>query len=87
MNSFIDWAMAKRKTIVLLFLFIVFAGTSSYINMPKEAAPDVQIPFVFVSTGMDGISPKDARDLLSKPIEQKVKGIDCLIRRQIILIL
>ena len=68
----------KTQNNCFAIFIIVFAGISSYINMPKEAAPDVQIPFVFVSTGMDGISPKDARDLLSKPIEQKVKGIDGL---------
>ena len=41
----IDFALGHSRTFIAVFYsFLIFAGTSTYINIPKEAAPDVNIP-------------------------------------------
>ena len=63
-----------RLTIVALLFFLV-AGAVSYINIPKEAEPDIQFPVVYVGVSLQGISPEDAERLLIRPIETQIKNI------------
>lgn len=59
----------------MLVLLIVILGTVSYIDLPREATPDVKIPYVFVSTGYTGVAPKDIETSITIPIEDKLKGL------------
>ena len=51
-----------------ILIFIIFAGASTYITMPKESSPDVSIPIVYISLSQNGISAQDSERLLVKPI-------------------
>ena len=42
-------AIGNRKTIYLLIVVLLTAGTSAYINMPRESFPEVQIPTIYVN--------------------------------------
>ena len=63
MRRFIDAAFDRGRTAILLLLFVLIAGTVSYINIPKESDPDVAIPIIYVSMSHEGISPDDAERL------------------------
>jgi multidrug efflux pump len=63
-----------RLTISVLILLIV-AGAMSYVSIPKEAEPDIQIPIIYVSMTYQGISPEDSERLLLRPMESKLKSI------------
>jgi multidrug efflux pump subunit AcrB len=54
---------------------IIIFGISSYVDLPREAAPDVQIPLVIVSTPYFGVSPEDIESLITQPIEKEINGI------------
>jgi multidrug efflux pump len=74
----IDAAFARSR-VVLLLLGLMFAlGLQAYVSIAKEAAPDVTIPVVFVSTGLEGISPEDGERLLVQPLETELAGLDGL---------
>ena len=45
---------------------------------PKESNPDIQIPVVYVSLPLPGISPEDSERLLIKPVETELKGLEGL---------
>src|SRR5437870_10095273 len=47
----------------------------SYTSIPKEAAPSITIPYVFVATAYYGVSPSDIENLVTQEIEKEVKGI------------
>ena len=66
--NIIDYAISHSRVILGLLVFILVAGTTSYINIPKEATPDVNIPFIYISLSQKGISPDDSERLLVKPI-------------------
>ncbi len=76
MNSIIDAALDRSRMIILAFMLILIAGFSTYISIPKEAEPDVNIPYVYVSMSHSGISPRDAEQLLVRVMEKELKTID-----------
>jgi len=75
MNALIDAAFARSRTVLLLLVFLVVAGSLAYGAIPKESEPDVPIPIMYVSMGHDGISPDDAERLLARPMEAALQGI------------
>ncbi len=68
-------AIQNKVTVYILMLIIVIFGAISYIGMPREAAPSITIPFVFVTTPYIGVSPSDIENLVTQKIESEVKGI------------
>ena len=78
MNAIIDLAFSRSRTVLLSLLFILVAGAIAYQNIPKEAEPDITVPFIYVSMTHEGISPEDAERLLVKPMEKELQSIEGL---------
>ncbi len=78
MTGIIDAAISRTRTILSVLVIVIVAGLISYVNIPKEADPDIPIPFIFVSLTLQGISPEDAERLLIKPVEVEVQSIEGL---------
>ena len=78
MNDLIRAALSRSRPVLLILILILVAGTSSYINIPKEADPDVAIPIIYVSIPHDGISPEDAERLLLRPMEIELRAVEGL---------
>src|SRR5210317_2437693 len=76
MTRFIDQAINRSRTVLLALIFITLAGTSIYRSIPKEAQPDVEIPYIYVSISHEGISPEDAERLLVRPMEQELRALE-----------
>ena len=74
--NIIDFALSHARVFVGVLVFLIVAGAVTYINIPKEAAPDVNIPIVYISLNQNGISPEDSERLLVKPIEDEVKTVE-----------
>ena len=68
-------AIRNARLTVSVLLFLIVAGSSAYISIPKEAEPDIQIPIIYVSLGYQGISPEDSERLLLRPMETALKSI------------
>ena len=76
MIAIIQSALARPRTVLLLLTLILIAGTVSYVTIPKESDPDINIPIIYVSMNHEGISPGDAERLLIRPMEQELRGIE-----------
>ncbi|MBE1301940.1 MAG: MMPL family transporter [Alteromonadaceae bacterium] len=76
MNSAIFSLLNRTRTVMMVFILLLIAGTTTYNNIPKESNPDVPIPFIYVSMVHDGISPEDAARMLVKPMERELRSID-----------
>jgi multidrug efflux pump len=76
MNALIDAALGHARTVILTLVLILVAGTVAYVEIPKEAEPDINIPIIYVSITHEGISPEDAERLLIRPMEKELRGID-----------
>jgi multidrug efflux pump len=76
MSTLIDLAFSRSRTVILLLLFILIMGVNSFIDIPKEAEPDITVPIIYVSMQHEGISPEDAERLLIRPMEKELQGIE-----------
>ena len=76
MDRIIDIALLRTRTVMLAFLMILTAGVISYIDIPKEADPDIPIPIIYILLKHDGISPEDSERQLLQSIEPKLRSIE-----------
>lgn len=70
-----DAAIRNRTTVVVLGLIIILMGGYSYISLPREAAPDIPIPYILVTTTYEGVSPEDMESSVTMKIEKELNGI------------
>ena len=70
--------LRRPKTVLTMMLFMLAAGILTYVNIPKEANPDIDVPVFAVSVTQQGISPQDAERLLVRPLETQLRGLDGL---------
>ncbi|GIS06450.1 MAG: acriflavin resistance protein [Candidatus Dadabacteria bacterium] len=76
MINIIDYIMQARRTIVFLMAIIISIGSLTYINIAKDAEPDIDIPFIYVTVPHQGISPEDSERLIVRPLENQLKTIE-----------
>src|SRR5690606_1065922 len=69
-------AIRNARLTLSILLFFIIAGSLAYVNIPKEAEPDVPIPIIYVSLSYQGISPEDSERLLLRPVETALKGLE-----------
>ncbi|AFX99251.1 cation/multidrug efflux pump [Candidatus Endolissoclinum faulkneri L2] len=78
MNALISYALSHNRSTLSVLLLILIAGTASYIEIPKESDPDINIPIIYVSIKLEGILPEDSERLLLRPLEQELRSIDSI---------
>jgi len=74
--NIIDYAISHARVFFGILIFIIAAGSTTYVSIPKEAVPDVNIPIIYVSLSQKGISANDSERLLVKPIEDEIKTVE-----------
>ena len=59
---------------------ILLAGRRwlTYNQLPKEATPDIKLPFHTSAQAFKGISPEDSLDQLLEPLESEIQGLEGL---------
>lgn len=78
MINMLEGVLRRPKTVFVLMIALLVAGVFSYINIPKEDSPDIDVPVFYVSVVQQGISPEDAERLLVRPMETELRGLDGL---------
>ena len=78
MNSIIDAALRYNRAVLLTLILLLGAGGLTYNQLPKEATPDIKLPFLYVSASLKGISPEDSLDQLLEPLESEIQGLEGL---------
>ncbi len=69
------FAVRHAVSVYVLLLSIIIGGLIAYVNLPREAAPDIAIPVVMVSTPYFGVSPADMETLVTIPLERQFKNL------------
>jgi len=72
----IERVLDRSRTVLALLVLILISGSVAYVTIPKEAAPDVDIPIIFVSLYLEGISPEDSERLMVRPMEEELRVIE-----------
>lgn len=74
----LEQIIRHRRTVLTIMIVSIAAGIFSYLAIPKEANPDIDVPVFYVSIGQQGISPEDAQRLLVRPMETDLRSLDGL---------
>ena len=69
-------ALKNRNTVFLLAFIILLFGGISYKGLPKELFPDIVIPTIMVQTTYPGNAPIDIENLITRPLEKEIDGIN-----------
>ncbi|MFN3614887.1 MAG: efflux RND transporter permease subunit, partial [Rubrimonas sp.] len=78
MNALVGWAVARARMIVALVLLSAAGGLAAYVSLPKEGSPNIDIPILYVSVALPGVSASDSESLLVRPLESKLRGLEGL---------
>ena len=78
MTGLVDWAAGRARMVIAFVILSISAGIISYVGLPKEGEPDIDIPVLFVSVPFPGISAQDSEKLIVKPLEQELRDLDGL---------
>jgi len=66
-----------RSPLTPLFLLAALAaGLVALLTIPREEEPQISVPMVDITVRADGLKAPDAVELVTKPLETIVKGID-----------
>ncbi len=68
-------ALKNKTTVYILTVLLVLFGIFSYEQMPRELMPEIVAPNILIQTIYPGNSPIDIENLITRPIEQELKGL------------
>lgn len=71
-----DLSIKHRTSILVLTAILAFGGLLSYLTIPKESSPSIEIPNIVVTTLYPGASPDDIESLITQPIEEEIQSIN-----------
>ena len=78
MTRIVTWCAEHARMVMAFVLISVAAGLFSYLTLPKEGAPNIDIPVLYVSVPLPGVSATDSERLMVKPLETHLRGLDGL---------
>ncbi|MEO1406701.1 MAG: efflux RND transporter permease subunit, partial [Pseudomonadota bacterium] len=76
MNSLIDGAIDKARMVMVILVFALVAGTATYISLPKESEPEIDVPVFIITVPLEGISPEDSERLIVRVLETELQTIE-----------
>ncbi|MBN2343446.1 MAG: efflux RND transporter permease subunit [Deltaproteobacteria bacterium] len=68
-------ALKFNVTVYVLIIFIIIAGSVAVKSLPLEAAPEVKIPIMIVSTVYPGVAPEDMERLVTNVMERELADL------------
>ena len=78
MTQIVDWCIDRSRLTLSALIAVIILGTVAYLSIPKEADPDIPLPFYQISVALQGVSPEDAERLIVRPLETQLKTIEGL---------
>ncbi|MFN3699929.1 MAG: efflux RND transporter permease subunit [Alphaproteobacteria bacterium] len=75
MAPIIDASINRTRTMLSILILLLISGSYAYLAIPKESSPDIDIPQIYISVALEGISPEDSERLLIRPLEQELATI------------
>ncbi len=74
----IEGLVKRSASVLLISACILLFGLGAYTSLPREAEPDVKVPFVMVATPYIGVSSEDIETLITEPLETELAGLKSL---------
>ena len=71
-------ALSRPASVYIFMVILAMIGFSAYRSLPRESAPDIQIPILIVTIPYPGSSPEDAEALITNKVEPELQGVENL---------
>ena len=71
-----NYAIKFRAAVLVFVGVLALAGTASYLTLPREGAPDITIPYVFVTAFYEGTAPEEMEKLVTVQLEKQFNDVD-----------
>ena len=75
MKQLISLFIRRPVTTVMVFLVFLMFGMYSYTKLSKDLFPDIDFPFVTVSTIYPGAGPEEVESEITEKIEEAVASV------------
>ncbi len=69
------WALNNKNTVYLITVVTILFGFYSYVSMPKELFPEINIPTIMVQTLYPGNPPVDIENLITRHLEKEIESV------------
>jgi multidrug efflux pump subunit AcrB len=73
-----NFFIKKKAITILMTVGILLMGIFSLNTLPRELQPEINIPIGNVSTFLPGANPEDTEELVTKPLEEAIAGMNNL---------
>ena len=70
-----SFAVNHSTSMIVLLILIAVMGIYSYMTMPQESFPEIEMPMVVVNTMYPGVAPADMESLVTRPLEEDLSTI------------
>jgi multidrug efflux pump subunit AcrB len=73
-----EFSIHHNMAVLVCCIGIVILGCFCYVTLPRESFPEIKLPFVMVTTVLDGGNPTDIEKSVTIPLETKLDGMEGL---------
>ncbi|MFP4514670.1 MAG: efflux RND transporter permease subunit [Parcubacteria group bacterium] len=77
-KSWLGFFITNYRFTYLIMLLIIVFGFFAIFTLPKEAQPEVKVPYAVITTTFPGASPSDTETLITNKIESEIKNLEKL---------
>lgn len=68
--------LSNLRLVFFGYVVVIGVGLMAWLTLPREQMPSINIPVILVSTILPGASPQDVEQLLTVPLEDKIRGVN-----------
>lgn len=68
--------LGNLRLVMLMLIIVLVSGIYSYINLPRELNPSIDIALITVNTVYPGAGPEEVESLITEPIEEQIERVD-----------
>jgi len=73
-----DFAVNRFVTVIMIFMAVLILGIASFVNLPIDLLPEIEIPAISIVTIYPGASAEDVESKVTKKIEDFVSTVNNL---------
>ena len=70
-----NFSVHHRTSVMFGMILILVMGALAYVTLPKEAEPEIEVPFLAVNTIYPGVAPQDIENLITRHIEEEINTL------------
>lgn len=74
----IKFFVSKFVPVLCFAVLIIIIGVDAYKTLPREAEPEIKVPWIMVNTSYGGVAAKDIESLITTKLENELDGLDGL---------